>query len=163
MKNIILIGLMGSGKTTVATALAKELQRPNVDLDLLLEAREKRSINQIFAQEGEKYFRDLETNLCQEVSMLDGHIISCGGGVILRQENMAYLQNNGLIFYIDRSVDDILQDVDSEVRPLIKDNPEKLYELHDCRHLAYLSACDYHIINDGSIADVVLKIKNIVK
>lgn len=95
MKNIILIGMMGCGKTTVGRLLAQALGRELVDTDEAIERREGRSISDIFAQEGEPYFRDLEAALCQELAQRDGLAVACGGGLPLRDACMEGLAPGG--------------------------------------------------------------------
>ena len=90
-KNIVLIGMMGSGKTTVGGLLAQRLRRPFVDTDVLIEEREGRSIPDIFARDGEVFFRGLERTVAQELSGLSGLVIACGGGLPLRDEAIAAL------------------------------------------------------------------------
>ena len=92
--NIVLIGFMGSGKTTVGIRLSYKWKRPFLDTDKLIECREGRTISEIFAAEGEEYFRALET---EEVRALgEGLIVSTGGGLVLREENVALLKERGL-------------------------------------------------------------------
>lgn len=162
MKNIVLIGIMGSGKTTFGHLLSQKTGHQMIDLDDYLVERFHMSIPDMFAI-SEDYFRDKETQCCQEVSQLEGKIISTGGGVIKRPENIQYLKEKGIVFYIDRPIEDIVKDVDPSGRPLLKDGPEKLYALDHERRQHYLESCDYHIINDGSLDQVVNHILNIMK
>ena len=91
-KNIVLIGMMGCGKTTVGKLLAQHLNRPLVDTDALIEQREGRSIPDIFARDGEAYFRALELDLCRELSEQDSLVIACGGGLPTQDEAIAALK-----------------------------------------------------------------------
>lgn len=160
MKNIVLIGMMGCGKTTISQLLSKKLQRPCVDIDEYLVLKYQMTIPQMF-DISEDYFRDHETECCYDVGCYDGYIISTGGGVIKRKENIEALHRNGIIIYLDRPVENIYQDVDISSRPLLKDGPQKLYDLFEERHQSYLDACDYHIMNDSSLDDVIHKIISI--
>lgn len=162
MKNIVLIGMMGCGKTTVSKELAKSLKRPVIDIDDYLEEKYQMSISQMF-DISEDYFREREHICCQDVAVLDGYIVSTGGGVIKNIKNIEVLKKNGIIFYLDRPVEMIFKDIDISQRPLLKDGPSKLYELYQQRHQLYLDACDYHVYNDSSLEDIVMKIKNIVE
>ena len=162
MKNIVLIGIMGCGKTTVSTLLSKELSMPVIDMDEYLEDKHQCTINDMFAI-SEDYFRDLESQACVDLSKLDGYIISTGGGVVKRKQNSDVLRQTGTIIYLDRPVDHIITDVTTANRPLLKDGPQKLYQLFDERHELYLDACDYHVYNDGTLDDVVKKITDIIK
>lgn len=162
MKNIVLIGIMGSGKTTFGHMLSQKTGHEMIDLDDYLVNRFNMSIPDMFAI-SEDYFRNNETTCCKEVSELEGKIISTGGGVIKRPENIAYLKKNGVVFYIDRPIEDIVKDVDPSGRPLLKDGPDKLYALDKERRAKYMSSCDYHIINDGSLEKVINSILDIMK
>ena len=96
------------------------------------------------------------------VSDLNGHIISTGGGVVLRPENIKYLKQNGIIIYIDRPIDNILTDVQVTSRPLLKEGPQKLYELDKQRHQLYLEACDHRIVNDDTLENITDKIIELI-
>lgn len=154
MKNIVLIGIMGTGKTTVSKMLAKKLNRPVIDMDDYLQQKYQQTIPEMF-DISEDYFRDHETTCCKDMSKLDGYIISTGGGVVKRKQNITYLKENGFIIYLDRPLQNIILDVETANRPLLKDGPEALYELYKQRHPLYLNASDLHIINDGSLEKVV--------
>lgn len=157
MKNIVLIGMMGCGKTTVSKLLCERMKRPVIDIDEYLEKKYQMTISAMF-DISEDYFRQRETVCCQEIGQLNCSIISTGGGVIKNNQNIDALRQNGVIFYLDRPVEHIYQDVDISSRPLLKEGPEKLYQLYDERHQLYLDACDYHVMNDASLDDVVCQI-----
>ncbi|MDD8048096.1 MAG: shikimate kinase [Thomasclavelia sp.] len=161
MKNIVLIGLMGCGKTTIASLLSKELNLPLIDMDNYIEKINNEKISDIFKTKGEKYFRDEETKACKEIGKLDSYIISTGGGVPLRKENIDYLKNNSIIIYINRPVENILNDVTINDRPLLSDGASKLYDLYTIRNPIYKDACNIEILNDSSLQDIVKKIKEI--
>ena len=92
------------------------------------------------------------------MAKLDGYIISTGGGVIKRKKNREILKQAGKVFYIDRPLDNIVSDVETAHRPLLKNGPQKLYQLFDERHDLYLDSCHYHVNNDGTLDDIVNKI-----
>src|SRR3990170_5402481 len=100
MKNIILIGFMGSGKSTVGETLATELKLPFFDTDDLVEARAGRAIKDIFRAEGEARFRILEKEVVKEVSLRPSQVIACGGGVVLDDENTRSLKEDGVLVYL---------------------------------------------------------------
>ena len=89
MKNIVLVGFMGSGKTTVGKLLAEQTGMPLVDMDTQIEERAGKTINEIFAQDGEPHFRALEREMAQELASKTGQIISTGGGIVLNPDNIA--------------------------------------------------------------------------
>ena len=97
------------------------------------------------------------------MAKLDGYIISTGGGVVKRKENRDILKQAGTVFYIDRPLDNIVSDVETAHRPLLKDGPQKLYQLYDERHDLYLDSCHYHVDNDGTLDDIVNKIVEDIK
>ncbi len=101
--NLFLIGYRGSGKTTVAAALAEQLDWPWIDADAELERRAAMTIKQIFAEQGEPSFRDLESTVLQELAARHSHIIALGGGVILRAENRQILKNHGKTVWLQAS------------------------------------------------------------
>ena len=99
--NIILIGFRGTGKTTVGRILAQRLGKEFIDADEYLEQKVGKSIKDIFAEGGEKLFREIESQVIAELSPLDDRIIATGGGVILREENVKRLKKNGIVVLLD--------------------------------------------------------------
>ena len=162
MKNIVLIGIMGCGKTTVSKLLAQKMQWPVIDMDEYLMDKHQCTINDMFAL-SEEHFRDLESQACVDLSKLEGHIISTGGGVVKRKQNCDILRENGIVIYLDRPVKNIVCDVTTTDRPLLKDGPQKLYDLYHERHQLYLDACDYHVYNDGTLDEVISQIESIIE
>lgn len=162
MKNIVLIGMMGCGKTTLSQRLSHEINRPWIDLDDYLEKKYAMSISDMF-DISEEYFRERETLCCQEVAEKNGVIISTGGGIIKDSQNIDILSQNGVIVFIDRPVEQILQDIRIEERPLLKDGPQKLYELYEERYHLYKESCHYHVINNSTIDDMIIKLKDIIE
>lgn len=156
MKNIVLIGMPGSGKTTFGRALSRELNRPFVDADDYLEEREGRTISSFFA-ESEKAFRDAEERTIRELADRQGIVISTGGGVVKRPVNIENLHRSGLILLIDRPVQDIVSDVEVETRPLLKDGPQKVFDLYRERRQAYRDSADIIIDNRGTPEEVLGK------
>lgn len=136
-KNIVLIGLPGSGKTTVGRLLAEQMGRTFVDTDTLVEQKEGRSIPDIFAAEGEAYFRAVETVCAREAAAADDAVIATGGGVVLCKENMDALRETGKIYFLDRDPNEILRSVDVSGRPLLKNQREKIFRLHKERAPLY--------------------------
>ena len=108
MKNIYLVGFMGTGKTAIGKELAEREKRQFADLDELIAEREKRSIPEIFAQSGEPYFRDLEKNILEELSRKTSCVVSCGGGIVINPDNIRRMKETGIIICLTASVDVIL-------------------------------------------------------
>ncbi len=107
-ENIILIGFMGTGKSTIGRQLSLSLGYPLIDTDHLIEERAGKSIPEIFAQEGEDAFRDTETNTLRSLAESTNHIISTGGGIIGRAENREILQELGYVVWLVASPEEIL-------------------------------------------------------
>jgi shikimate kinase len=121
-KNIVLVGFMGSGKSTVGRELHHRLGYPLVDMDQVIEQRARKSIAAIFADEGEQIFRDQETSLLQELDDLTAprRIISTGGGVIGRKENRALLRQLGYVVWLNAPMAVILDRTSkNRERPLL--------------------------------------------
>ena len=147
MKNIVLIGMMACGKTTCGGLLAEALGRELVDTDQLLVAREGRSVSEIFAEEGEAYFRDRESEIARELGARSGLIIATGGGMPLREENAAALRANGLVFWLKRSPEETFQSVSMEGRPLAQDGQEAFVRRFREREPRYRAAA--HVVIEG--------------
>lgn len=158
MNNIILIGMPGSGKSSVGRKLAKRLRRPLIDTDRMVEQAEGQSIPQLFAVLGEPYFRDVETRCVQEAAQMDGVIISTGGGVILRPENMETLKRSGTVFFLDRPPSKILARAQLGDRPLIRESRNSMMSLYQQRIGLYQMYADARIKNQRYAKQAVLKI-----
>ena len=147
MANIVLIGMPGAGKTTIGRKLSKALGRPVLDADDKVVEQTGRTIKDLF-QEGEDVFRQAETEAVKTLAALDGIIISCGGGVVKRPENIAYLQQNGKIFFLNRDLAAIAGSVDKVTRPLLNSAEDRLTQLYKERLPLYLKYADYTITVD---------------
>ncbi len=131
MRRIILVGYMGSGKTTVGKALSKATGMMFYDLDWYIESRMHKSVSQIFADRGEKDFRVIEHNMLHEVAEFEDVIISCGGGTPCFYDNMDYLNQQGDVVYLKASPDTLYKHLlmAKVERPLLKDkSPEELID-----------------------------------
>ena len=144
-RNIVLIGMMGSGKSTVGGLLAKRLNRPLVDTDAAIEARQGCSIPDIFAQDGEARFRALEAELCHELSSREGLIIACGGGLPLQDQAIAALRLNGLVFWLDRDPGQTYDALDVSGRPLAQAGREDFLARYAVRAPIYGRWADHRI------------------
>ena len=129
MRRVILIGYMGSGKTTVGKALSKETGMMFYDLDWYIESRMRKSVAQIFAERGEEGFRKIEHNMLHEVAEFEDVIISCGGGTPCFFDNMDYLNRQGDVVYLKATPEVLYKHLlmAKVERPLLKDKtPEEL-------------------------------------
>lgn len=144
-KNIVLIGMMGCGKTTVGRLLARRLNRPLADTDALIEERQGRSIPEIFASDGEAGFRALELELCRELGGQSGLIIACGGGLPLQDGAIAALKQNGVIFWLNRDPVETYDALDVSVRPLAQAGRKDFLDRYADRAPVYRRRADYII------------------
>lgn len=149
MKNIVLIGLSGCGKSTVGRRLARRLRLPLLDTDVMIEERTGRTIPDIFSREGEAGFRNMETACVKEAAEKEGVVISTGGGVILREENMTALSKNGLVVFIDRHPSHILRSTTLGDRPLVQNDRDRLFRLYADRLALYRRHADVTVPNHG--------------
>lgn len=149
MKNIILIGMPGSGKSSLGKLVSKATGRPFVDVDEAISLKAQKSIPQIFSEEGELGFRKRETEALKEVCKLSGKVIATGGGCVTREENYPVLHQNGTIVYIKRPLDRL----PSKGRPLSqKTTMEKMYME---RKPMYEGFCDFSVENNERIEDAL--------
>ena len=149
--NIFLIGFMGVGKSTVSDYLSKILASPQVEMDQVIVNKEHMSINKIFEEYGEEYFRNCETNLLIELQKKNNHIVSCGGGVAMREINVREMKKNGRVVLLTASPETILERVkDSDERPLLRGrkNTEYISELMEIRRPKYRAAADIIVDTD---------------
>ncbi len=160
MKNIILIGMMGCGKTTVGRLLANDLDLELIDTDDLIVRREGRSIPEIFAREGEGYFRDRELELCRELARKRGIIIACGGGLPLREECMYALTPGGLVFWLKRDPGETWDGMDRSGRPLAQGGRESFIDRYAQREPVYRRWAD-HIVQGADAQDVESTVSSI--
>lgn len=157
-KNIVLLGFMGTGKTSVGKSLAKRLDMTFVDMDDVIVQREGKSVSDIFAQDGESHFRQLERNLVQELSAESGKVIAPGGGIVLNPDNISDFESSGLVICLTATPETILDRVkDDKHRPLLEegDKLEKIKSILDKRIDLY-NAISRQLPTDGlSVDDVV--------
>jgi shikimate kinase len=119
--NLALIGFMGTGKTTIGKLIASQLQREFYDSDELIEKTSKLSITDIFALKGEQFFREIESQIIADLSIMNDIVISCGGGVVLNQKNIEKLRKNAILINLTASPETIYERVKNDSnRPIIK-------------------------------------------
>lgn len=152
--NIILVGMPSSGKTSVGKRLATLTGKQFVDTDDELVRREGVDIPTIFANNGESYFRDLESKTIEDVSKLNGLVIATGGGAVLRNTNVDSLKQNGKIYFIDRSLENLMP---TEDRPL-SSTREAIEKRYNERYQIYKESADVIVNGDGSVNEVAEEI-----
>ena len=153
LQNLILIGPMGSGKSAVGRALARELHREFFDSDDVIEERTGVDIPYIFEKEGEDGFRLRETRILEELTGKTGIVLATGGGAIVRDENRRCLGARGFVIYLQTSVDQQLKRTNrGRERPLLSqadDRRERLSALLEEREPKYLEIADLVVATDG--------------
>lgn len=166
IKHIILVGFMGSGKTTLGLRLAKHTHCSFIDTDQYIEEKEGRKISEIFETDGEQYFRMLETNVLEELlNSGEKYILSLGGGTPLREENRKLIKKGGYCIFLKVTAKEAYERLkgDSE-RPLLQvPNPkDKIHQLLKERNPIYESVADYVLDEEGKnvklVFDELLKV-----
>lgn len=165
MKNIVLIGFMGSGKTTVGKSLEEKTDMTFVDTDELIEAYEGCKISEVFADKGEAYFRRLENETLKNLlESADDKIISTGGGIITNQDNIPLLKQLGKVYYLKIKPETVVKRLEGDkTRPLLMGENKlvKVEQLMSGRKELYEMAADKTIDTDylsvNEIVDIILE------
>lgn len=152
MRNVVLIGMPGCGKSTAGALLAERLARPMLDTDDEIVKKLGQSIPDVFAEKGEAFFRDAETEVCRAVGKLSGTVIATGGGAILREENVIALKQNAVVVFLKRP----LQALATNGRPLSQNG--SLETLYRQRLPIYQAACDAAVETADDPAETVKRI-----
>ena len=146
--NYYLIGMMGSGKTTIGNLLSKELDHNFFDIDQIIEKNYKTTISNFFEIYGEKKFREIESSILKK---LNGGIISCGGGIILNNDNIYFMKDNGICILLKASTNTLKSRLNgNNSRPLLKqyEDKAKIDTIWKERREKYLDAADYEFNTD---------------
>lgn len=159
--NIVLIGMPGSGKTTLAKLLSEHMTRQVVDTDVVI-TQNYGDIPSLFTV-SEDHFRKIETEVIRKASLAQGTIIATGGGAVTRPENMNYLARRGIVFFIDRPIELLYQEVEIEDRPLLTDNRDHILELYNQRLPLYRQFSHHTINNSGTKKEAVDQFVAILK
>ncbi|MHA1339018.1 MAG: shikimate kinase [Promethearchaeota archaeon] len=167
--NIVLIGFMGTGKTTIGRILAKKLNKKLIEMDDLIVCKAGKSIPRIFAEDGEIRFREIEMSVCKELGSYENVVISAGGGIILNKLNVDYLKEKGYIVLLEATAQDIYERIlleGKEKRPLLnKPNPfSEIRKLLSFRKPFYNAAAEFKVMTHNKmpeqIADEIIEIIN---
>lgn len=151
MNNILLIGFMGTGKSTVSKKLMELTKMEEVDMDSYIVDREKMSISEIFSKCGEEHFRKIETECLKEIVKMDNVIVSCGGGIVVKDENVEYMKTGGKIVLLTAKPETIFNRVRyCKDRPILNGNMniEFIESLMNKRKDRYLAVADIIISTD---------------
>ena len=161
--NVVLIGMMGCGKSTVGKLLAQALGFAFVDTDQYIEAALGRSIPHIFATEGEAFFRDRELDAAEELARGKGQIIACGGGLPTRAESIASLKDSGTVIFLRRDPGEIYDNVSMGGRPLGQQGREAFLERYAGREPIYQAWADHIVEVQATPAETVQRILEVLK
>lgn len=163
MNNIVLCGFMGAGKTVVGEKLHELMNYNFIDMDEWIEQEQNMTINEIFRVYGEKYFRDLEHEMCKKIANLQKCIVSTGGGTMTYQRNVDAIKKESKIFFLNASYSVICERLENDdTRPLFQDKI-KAKKLYDERKEKYFEAADYVINANLSVEETAFKIIAILK
>lgn len=157
MKNIVLIGLPGCGKSTIGRILSQKLKMNFYDLDEFIQELNKKTIEEMF-DISEEFFRNKETEAIEKMKNINNSIIATGGGTVKKRKNMEMLKRNSIIIYIDRKVELIVEDIDEEKRPLLKGKKNNIFLLEKERAPLYRLYSDITIENNKNIEEAIDKI-----
>ena len=164
--NIVLIGFMGSGKTTIGKCLSDMLHMEVVDTDYYIEQNTELSVNEIFDLHGEVYFRDCESQAIKLICQRDNVIISCGGGIVTRQKNIDIMKKNGVVVFLETDPSIIYERLKNDTnRPLLKQNmtlPFISDFLHERYHLYKNSAHITMVTDDKTPQNICTEIINLI-
>lgn len=163
MSNVILVGYMGCGKSTVGRRLSYKLRKPFLDTDKQIELKQKCTISEIFASRGEEVFREMETEYLREL-LKDNceYVIAVGGGLVLREVNRELLKELGTVIYLRAKPETIYERLKNDTtRPLLQcENPkERIEQMIETRHPVYMSCADKVIdVDDKEFAEILKEI-----
>ena len=160
--NVILIGMPGSGKTSIGKRTARMLGYTFMDMDDYVEKLAGQSIPALF-ELGESVFRDWETEACRALAKTQHTVIACGGGVVMRPENLEILKQSGTVYFLDRPVESIAEDIRLSTRPLLKQGKQRLYELYEQRAELYKNGADEIVPNRGRVQQTVKQLVKSIK
>ena len=161
--NIYLTGIMSCGKTVKGKRVARTLGWEFIDADEYIEKISGRTVKQLFA-EGEHVFRKWESKAMYELSLRKNIVVATGGGAILKDENVSAMKLSGIIVLIERNIEDILNGINTDTRPLLKDGKEKLVSIYEARKDRYYATCDVAVKSyEYDIYKTVKDIVNVIK
>lgn len=166
--NIVLIGFMGCGKSTVGKKLAGALSYEFADTDAMIEEAYGKTISQMFAEDGEEYFRNAETELLKKLSTeAEGLVLATGGGMPMREENAALLKEIGTVVFLEAKIETILLRLQNDTgRPLAdgEDREKRLRPLYEKRLPVYRQAADYILdTEEKSFYAIIEEIKTVAE
>lgn len=158
MKNIVIIGMPGSGKSTLGRRLAESRGLSFFDADDVLEERERRTIKSFFA-ESEEAFRAAESRTLAYLAEAKGAVIATGGGAVKKEENIRLLRQGGRIVFIDRLPENIIGDISGDARPLLAADRKRIFALYEERIGLYRKYADFIVPNNGDVKEALASLE----
>lgn len=168
MRNIVLIGMSGVGKTSIGLELSKKLNYSFIDLDIEIEEKYKKKIEDIFKYEGEESFREKESSVLNNLLITNNTVISTGGGIVERENNIKKINNIGWVIFLDGSIETLEKNIKSDkknLRPLLLKGElfKNLESMHKKRYKKYETISDLTInVNNKSIDEIVENILKVI-
>ena len=162
MSNIYLIGMPGCGKSTIGRIISGEINMNFVDLDEFITEDTGKTIAELF-QNGEPYFRSIETECLKKISSMENLVVATGGGIVVTDGNADIMKKTGKVIFIHTLPEKIISNSPLDGRPLLAENKNKIFDLFKKRYNLYIDAADTVVDNTGSIDDAVEKIMNELK
>ena len=162
-RHVFLIGMPGSGKSSLGKRLAGRLGVPYLDTDTAIAQKTGMTIQQIFEGPGEQAFRNAETNMLMSLVDMPPAIVSTGGGMVMREENRQILRNQGFIVLIDRPLEDIMSDIRLERRPLLmQKGKEEVARLYEARIGLYREIADGVLDNSQGYTNGIMNLEKLI-
>lgn len=161
--NIYIVGMMGAGKTCIGKIVAKKTHRRFVDTDALIEEQAGMTVAEIFAAEGEAGFRRRETAALSRLARKRNCIVSTGGGVVERKENIGLMRKSGTVVWLKRDLNTVIQNPRIRRRPLLEKDPKAIFGLMEKREPLYKKACHFVVYNDKERMETVRQILRIIE
>lgn len=157
-----LIGITGVGKSTHGKRIARRMNYSFIDLDALIEMRNRMRIGEIFKY-GEAVFRYAETKALRSIDVNSNHIVATGGGIVEVEENIDYMKKHGIVVLLKRPLQEIYESISFHYRPLLKDNPILLWDIYEKRKPLYERAADIVFEVETGFFDVDLMVESLLK
>ena len=162
MKNVYLIGMMGAGKTSIGRIAAEKAHCTFVETDRMIEETAGKTVSEIFETEGEEGFRRRETEMLRSLSKKRNRVVSTGGGIVVKEENIELMRKSGTVIWLKRDLNRVIQNPRIRRRPLLAKDVNVIFRLMEEREPSYKKACHFVVYNDQNRLDAVNEILRII-